>query len=425
MKLQALAIAPLLTLLASSMAIAANPDHVQRLLKTNQCPMCDLSGANLENANLFGANLVNANLTGTNLTGANLGSANLSDANMTGAKLNNAYLYQATLENTNLSQSDLSGAYLKDAILQDVNLTDAALQGVNVSRTNLTGVRLKGANLTGANLSYATLSGFRSRDRSQQATLIMQMFGLASLRYGAACYNPSSSEIESMRQAGIDLVLADLSGSKLSGANLKGAVLLSSDLSGADLSGADLTETLLVCSNLKNAVLDGANLKNARLERAVLDGASLKDIKNADLEGTYRTALEMQAVPAQTDARQYVGSMSRAQQAYYLEYSKFALQLPELGLGIKSDTDFYQYRIFAYRDRTKAVMVAAIPKKKGFKTYVGIVNTGREKQSNSVLTFATQCESQQAVPLIPKMPAALPSTGAAGCPSGFTTIRRN
>jgi len=55
---------PVLAVFMPVVAQAANPEHLQRLLESNQCQNCDLSGADLKDTNLFGANLVNANLKG-------------------------------------------------------------------------------------------------------------------------------------------------------------------------------------------------------------------------------------------------------------------------------------------------------------------------------------------------------------------------
>ena len=73
-----------------------NPEDLEKLKETNECPECDLSGANLEgayleeanlsSAKLFSANLRNANLEGANLKGADLRKANLQGANLSGAK---------------------------------------------------------------------------------------------------------------------------------------------------------------------------------------------------------------------------------------------------------------------------------------------------------------------------------------------------
>lgn len=76
-------------------ARAANSDHIRRLLDTNTCPSCDLSGANLSGANLSRANLANADLRFANLRNANLSYSDLRGANLDGANLNGANLHGA------------------------------------------------------------------------------------------------------------------------------------------------------------------------------------------------------------------------------------------------------------------------------------------------------------------------------------------
>ena len=45
----------------------------------------------------------------------------------------------------------------------------------------------------------------------------------------------------------------------------------------------------------------------------------------------------------QSEARTYVGSMNRGQQAYFIEKDAFANSIEKLGLGIKTKTVNYQY----------------------------------------------------------------------------------
>jgi type IV pilus assembly protein PilA len=45
----------------------------------------------------------------------------------------------------------------------------------------------------------------------------------------------------------------------------------------------------------------------------------------------------------QSEAQTYVGSMNRAQQAYYLERTQFSGNLGALGLGIPETTQYYRY----------------------------------------------------------------------------------
>jgi len=66
-------------------AQAFNKNHLAQLKKTNQCPKCDLSRANLKGAKLFGAKLSRANLSRANLHKANLSGAKLIKAKLNGA----------------------------------------------------------------------------------------------------------------------------------------------------------------------------------------------------------------------------------------------------------------------------------------------------------------------------------------------------
>ena len=79
------------TMFASS-ANAFDPADLQKLMDTNECVKCDLSGANLMDANLSGANLAYADLNGANLAGADLESARLGRFDLRGAILCNTIM---------------------------------------------------------------------------------------------------------------------------------------------------------------------------------------------------------------------------------------------------------------------------------------------------------------------------------------------
>jgi uncharacterized protein YjbI with pentapeptide repeats len=150
----------------------------------------DLSGADLNEANLFainlseadlrevrlgGASLASADLTGAELSGADLTGAELSFANLTGAKLtvsgvswqpkigskteNQALLHKASLVSAILISADLSKAFLRRAILSSADLSKADLSEAILSRADLRDANLRDANLRGANLLEAELSG--------------------------------------------------------------------------------------------------------------------------------------------------------------------------------------------------------------------------------------------------------------------------
>lgn len=142
-----------------------NPeDPVRQLRETNQCPGCDLNGANLGSFNLGSSNLRSANLERANLGRALLGRANLERANLERAYLGSAYLGNAFLESANLGNADLTGAYLTGADLTGADLTGADLTGAKLGSTDLRGADLRGAYLEDAKLGGADLRGANLRD---------------------------------------------------------------------------------------------------------------------------------------------------------------------------------------------------------------------------------------------------------------------
>ena len=73
-----------IALTLSQLALAYDMADLNKLLDTNLCRRCDLSGANLRGANLYCADLTGANLVGADLTGANFASAILACSNRDG-----------------------------------------------------------------------------------------------------------------------------------------------------------------------------------------------------------------------------------------------------------------------------------------------------------------------------------------------------
>lgn len=110
---------------------AANPQTASRDLgmiyrgMSQNCPGCNLQGANLAEASLLRANLAGANLTNANMAKANLKWANLKGANLTAADLSGANLAGADLAGANLERADLTGANLEQANLRGAIITGA------------------------------------------------------------------------------------------------------------------------------------------------------------------------------------------------------------------------------------------------------------------------------------------------------------
>ena len=118
-----------------------------------------IDNRNAETADLSGADLNCADLSNSNLSGADLSGADLNCADLSGANLSGASLSGADLISANLSGADLSGANLRYANLSGADLRYADLSGADLRYANLSGADLNCTLLSDANLSDANLSG--------------------------------------------------------------------------------------------------------------------------------------------------------------------------------------------------------------------------------------------------------------------------
>ncbi|MBW4496881.1 MAG: type IV pilin-like G/H family protein [Oscillatoria princeps RMCB-10] len=103
----------------------------------------------------------------------------------------------------------------------------------------------------------------------------------------------------------------------------------------------------------------------------------------------------------QVEARNNLGALNRAQQAYFEEKKgAFAGSIEKLGIGIKVETQNYSY--FS-RVNERAVFYYAIPKVPKLKSYAGAVwkvtDTNGEKTPQSIL-----CEAKEPVATKPADP---------------------
>ena len=115
----------------------------------------------------------------------------------------------------------------------------------------------------------------------------------------------------------------------------------------------------------------------------------------------------------QSEAKAYVGSSNRAQQAYYMENGAFVLGTADfglLGLGIETTTANYTYQLAPQDDgvRTQALPSSggAVDPNSALKAYAGAVKVGTigAGAATEATTLAVLCEAQLA-PI---------ATGAAG-----------
>ncbi len=108
--------------------------------------------------------------------------------------------------------------------------------------------------------------------------------------------------------------------------------------------------------------------------------------------------LNQAAKARQSEAKTYVGSANRAQQAYYLERQRFADSLPNLAIGVAAQTENYDYTTTgASRGTTGTAANAysgAVPREPSVKAYVGAVNLATPTGTNEATTLASLCEAK-------------------------------
>jgi len=105
----------------------------------------------------------------------------------------------------------------------------------------------------------------------------------------------------------------------------------------------------------------------------------------------------------ESEAKSYVGSMNRGQQAYYLERQEFVGAEPEefgnLGLGISTATNNYSYFIADGGEDSTVVTNQAQPAKGALATvraYVGGVAVGEVENTGEATTLAVLCQGLRA-----------------------------
>ena len=103
----------------------------------------------------------------------------------------------------------------------------------------------------------------------------------------------------------------------------------------------------------------------------------------------------------QSEAKTYVGSMNRAQQAYFLENNEFVIldtNIPQLGLGIRAKTENYEYKVTGDNAKpAKSYSYANVVKTNApLKAYIGGVVVGEvgDDGKKDATTLAILCEAK-------------------------------
>lgn len=130
----------------------------------------------------------------------------------------------------------------------------------------------------------------------------------------------------------------------------------------------------------------------------------------------------------QSEAKTYVGSMNRAQQAYYLENTTFTASIGQLGLGIATQTVNYKYGAAILSGGSVVTNGAIVVNESApLKSYVGGVEVTIQAATSEATTVAILCEAKNAMVNRGTNATSVEfayTPGAPSCPANFITLAK-
>jgi hypothetical protein len=172
------------------------------------------------------------------------------------------------------------------------------------------------------------------------------------------------------------------------------------------MTNGDFTTVSIICEN---------NLPGTRVAPRPTIGPNLR---LACAPGTTEWTPMQTPAEAEAEARQQVGAMTRAQQAYFLENNRFATLIEELGRGFRPNTMGYSYSIV---QGNQSAIQYGISQKVNLKSYVGAAAIV-QISNNEATSIAIVCESIQAGTGNPTPPTISANGQSLVCGAGTTPI---
>jgi type IV pilus assembly protein PilA len=119
----------------------------------------------------------------------------------------------------------------------------------------------------------------------------------------------------------------------------------------------------------------------------------------------------------QSEAKQYVGTIVRTQQAYYLENSEFATTFDQLSKPVSTSTNNYTYSITGGGTNSTSVNVLGTSKKAPLRSYAGGTVVNLVGNSSEATSYGAVCQATVAGTTA-ATPPAFDANGSATCASG-------
>jgi len=130
----------------------------------------------------------------------------------------------------------------------------------------------------------------------------------------------------------------------------------------------------------------------------------------------------------QAEAKTYVSTLNKVQQAYYIEKNTWGKSLKELEIGIKSETENYRYSVKIDNTITTVktkpypgiAINMGIAKKPNLKSYIGFVSLQVLPNLNELTTLPILCKSNKPTMEVPSLPKW--DGKELKCPDGYTSF---
>jgi len=135
--------------------------------------------------------------------------------------------------------------------------------------------------------------------------------------------------------------------------------------------------------------------------------------------------LSSRTTSKQSEGKQYISSMNKAQQAYFAEKSSFSNSVEALGLGIKTETTNYKY---STRATKQAAFNYGVSKQPNLKSYIGGVFIVPDKEvdakatKDNMTTASILCEADSPGTIKPAEPTY--QNGKIACGKGTTAVTK-
>lgn len=146
-----------------------------------------------------------------------------------------------------------------------------------------------------------------------------------------------------------------------------------------------------------------------------------ENIQVIDLSA-FKDSEEPRVQKPEDEAKKYMYALTQVQQAHYQELGKFAREIEEVSIGLRTETESYRYQIVPQEDDTQSVMITAVAKDSKLPSYTGVVFVTKVNGEATTLTLI--CETHKPSTSPPTMPAA-PTDGSLKiqCPAGSRSLQ--